>query len=189
MRKMMTKLHKKNGLVRLVLLYFLLFSLVEGLSAQRLGCGWEPVGEHHQTPLQMVLRRDLSGRGQNFFNISSALIAHSGNIYLQIYIEIDDLTSGEFLGAVEAGAALDFLPTRAGSNITIYCPRGAKPNIIGDKTTYNIIYLLDKQAIARLSKTEVGALGLYWSGSKQEYKLYDVDFFSRLLPCIESRPR
>lgn len=187
MGKMMTKLHKKSGLASLALLYFLIFGT--SATAQRLDCGWEAVGEHHQTLPQMVLRKDLSGLGQNFFNLSSALVAHSGNIYLQIYIEIDDLASSEFLGEVEAGAALDFLPTRAGSNITIYCPKGAKPKIIGEKVTYNIIYLLDKQAIARLSKTEVGALGLYWSGGKQEYKLYDVDFFSRLLPCAQSRPR
>lgn len=150
-------------------------------SGQR--CDWQNVGTHRQTSLIPLLRKDLSGRKTHFISLFGALAEYEGSFYLQIYIEIDDPTAAAFFGDIPASAKITLTPAQKGENISLDCPKGAKAKLENGRLSYNCIYSLDKKNIAKLSTLEIGEIEIAWANGQQKYDVFDVDFFSRLMPC------
>ena len=107
---------------------------------------------------------------------------------MQLYIQIDDITAGEFYGIVPAGAKLEFMPMQGKKKLSLKTDAGASPKIdtTASKVTYNIVYNLDKKSVEYFVKNEINTIKILWTEGSKEYELYDIDAFKRLMYCIKT---
>jgi hypothetical protein len=54
-----------------------------------------------------------------------------------------------------------------------------------DILTYRMIYKMDNQQINLLRKQELEEIRMYWSAGFEVYPVYNIDFFSRQLKCLD----
>ena len=54
-----------------------------------------------------------------------------------------------------------------------------------DILTYRMIYKMDNQQINILRKQELEEIRMYWSAGFEVYPVYNIDFFSRQLKCLD----
>ena len=54
-----------------------------------------------------------------------------------------------------------------------------------DILTYRMIYKIDNQQINLLRKQELEEIRMYWSAGFEVYPVYNIDFFSRQLKCLD----
>ena len=54
-----------------------------------------------------------------------------------------------------------------------------------DILTYRMIYKMDNQQINLLRKQELEEIRMYWSAGFEIYPVYNIDFFSRQLKCLD----
>ena len=54
-----------------------------------------------------------------------------------------------------------------------------------DILTYRMIYKMDNQQINMLRKQELEEIRMYWSAGFEVYPVYNIDFFSRQLKCLD----
>lgn len=54
-----------------------------------------------------------------------------------------------------------------------------------DMLTYRMIYKMDNQQINLLRKQELEEIRMYWSAGFEVYPVYNIDFFSRQLKCLD----
>lgn len=54
-------------------------------------------------------------------------------------------------------------------------------------TTYDIFYQLDKQTLKALSKTEVSAIGIFWSSGYELYNVYEVEVLYNQANCLKKQ--
>jgi len=54
-----------------------------------------------------------------------------------------------------------------------------------DIMTYRMIYKMDNQQINLLRKQELEEIRMYWSAGFEVYPVYNIDFFSRQLKCLD----
>lgn len=181
---MSTKLGKKSYLLSICLFY--LYSFIPCLAQEN--CRWENVGAHEQMPLRNIIKQPLAKDYNYNFSADIALIDRKGHLYLQLYIQIDDITAGEFYGQVPSGAELEFLPIKGNKKLQLTTDAGAsfKIDTTASKVTYNIVYNLNKKSVHYLMNTEINTIKILWTEGLKEYEIYDVDIFKRLMYCIKT---
>lgn len=54
-----------------------------------------------------------------------------------------------------------------------------------DLLTYRMVYKMDNQQINLLRKQELEEIRMYWSAGFEVYPVYNIDFFSRQLKCLD----
>ncbi len=73
-----------------------------------------------------------------------------------------------------------------GSTVELYCDKGDAGHVdkIKNQTIYNIFYILESSFEAQLKRGEVSRARLVWSVGFEDYELYNLDFFTEQLGCI-----
>lgn len=181
---MRTKLGKKSYLFSICFFYLYCFT---PCFAQQ-DCRWENVGAHEQMPLRNIVKQPLAKDPNYNFSADVALIDRKGSLYLQLYIQIDDVTAGDFYGQVPRGAELEFLPIKGKKKLILTTDAGAsfKIDTTASKVSYNVVYNLNKKSVQYFMNTEINSMKILWTEGSKEYEIYDVDLFKRLMYCIKT---
>jgi len=164
-------------------------------AAQGRDCLWEEVGNNRQMPLCRIVQQPLqgdaaasAGRVQHWVKISAALIERQGDIYVQIYAEIDD--DAARWGEIAANSVCLLYATDGKRPLRLRTLRGAAPAQAGTeeagKLQYNCVFTCSRKQLRRLRRMEVGSIELSWQAAgRRTFLLYDVDALARMADCAE----
>lgn len=180
--------------------FFLLLScwglFIFAAAGQGRDCLWEEVGNNRQMPLRRIVQQPLQGdaaasnvRVRHWVKISAALIERQGDIYVQIYAEIDD--DAARWGEIAANSACVLHSTDGKRPLRLRTLRGAAPTqATGEqeeaKVQYNCVFTCSRKQLRRLQRMEVGSIELSWQqAGARTFLLYDVDALARITQCAE----
>lgn len=112
--------------------------------------------------------------------------ANGGWRYLMLEFTFAYPNAQEAYGLIEKGSILtikmlngDFVNLRSGTM------DGGSYDITTELLTYRVYYPIDRSQMNYLKNSEVDAIRVFWSSGFEEYEVFQLDFFSNQLRCMD----
>ena len=125
-------------------------------------------------------------KGKEYLRCEGYFSADGGYRYLTLEFTFAYPNAQEAYGFIEKGSPLtikmlngDFVNLRSGT-----MDRGSYDTQT-ELLTYQVYYPIDRSQISFLKNSEVDAIRVFWSSGFEEYEVYQLDFFSTQLRCID----
>lgn len=129
-------------------------------------------------------------KDKDYLRCDGYFSADGGFRYLTLDFTFAYPNAREAYGFIEKGSILtikmlngDFVNLRSGK-----MDRGSY-DTEREELTYSVYYPIDRSQINLLKQSEVDAIRVFWSSGFEEYEVYQLDFFTRQLDCLEKRPQ
>jgi hypothetical protein len=104
---------------------------------------------------------------------------------LNLTIVVDSQFGQSEYGTIEDGSSL-IIKMIDGSTVELVCDKGdvGRVDKIHNQTIYNVFYIVESSFERQLNGGEASRVRLVWSVGFEDYELYDVDFFTHHIKCI-----
>lgn len=124
-------------------------------------------------------------RAEDYLTCSGYLARVGSYKTLNLIITIDSPYGQAEYGEIAPNSSL-LIRMIDGSTVELYCDKGdvGRVDKIKNQTTYSVFYILEPSFEAQLKRGEVSRARLVWSAGSEDYELYNLDFFTEQLNCI-----
>jgi hypothetical protein len=104
---------------------------------------------------------------------------------LHLTITIDSQFGQSEYGSIADHSSL-IIKMIDGSTVELYCDKGdvGRVDKIKNQTIYSVFYIVEPSFERQLNNGEASRVRLVWSVGFEDYELYDVDFFTKQITCI-----
>lgn len=130
-----------------------------------------------------VLKNDL--QAENLLKAQAQLLKIEEKVYFNINVEIYSHHAALRYGEVKPGDILS-ITTIDGKSYKLLCKTGSKGEKSKKDNSYifALSYEIDKSSVKSLQKMEIDHLGIQWSSGYEEYTIYEVDFLTKQIACL-----
>lgn len=129
------------------------------------------------------LKNDL--QQENLLVAQAQLMQIDETIFFNINVEVYTQYAAHKYGDVKNGNLL-MITTIDGKSHKLYCKTGSAgvKSSVNNSYIYALSYEIDKSALKSLQKIEIDRLGIEWSSGYEEYVIYEVDFLTKQIACL-----
>lgn len=125
-------------------------------------------------------------RSDDYLNCSANFSRIGSFKTLHLTITVDSQFGQSEYGTIEDNSAL-IIKMIDGSTVELVCDKGDQGRVdkIKNQTIYNVFYIVESSFERQLNGGEASKVRLVWSVGFEDYELYDVDFFTRQIKCVQ----
>ncbi len=129
------------------------------------------------------LKNDL--QQDNLMNCRGQFVQIDNEKSLNLNIQLNSLLAQERYGTIERDFILK-ITFLNGKDVELKCIAGSKGVLSnkGKAYVYPVAYSVTGRVAKSLSKNLVDKIGIQWSSGYEEYAIYEVDFFTNQLQCL-----
>nr|MBX2817617.1 hypothetical protein [Saprospiraceae bacterium] len=128
-------------------------------------------------------------KGREYVTAEAYLSSVAGGYrYLTLTVRIASKNARREYGSLRSSSLLN-IRLLDGSIVSLFSQDGSSGTIdpqSGD-LVYKVLYGIDYQKTKLLAKSEVDQVRIVWSSGYEDYEVYNVDFFTRQLDCLNAK--